>query len=178
MLTRLIHYLKTKMITTLFTDLSRGSPSTEYTQIGVSSIMDTWICLEQVKIGGERNRTLHIAKSRGMQHSNQVREFIMTDRGVELVDVYLGPSGVITGSARAALEAREVVDEERRRRETDRIQARIVQRKRLLEARIALLQEEYLAEEAQLQESMVEAEEETQYAAGLRDTMAKLRESK
>lgn len=137
--------------------------------------MDAWIRLEQVKIGGERNRTLHIVKSRGMQHSNQVREFLITGRGIELREAYLGPSGVVTGSARAALESREELESARRSREGDRIRMTIARRKKLLEARVALLEAEFDLEEKAMLESVAEAEEAKDSADELRETMSKMR---
>jgi len=102
MLTRLVDYLKSDHITTMFTSLTSGGDSLEQTEVGMSSLMDTWIVLRDVERGGERNRELHVLKSRGMEHSNQLREFVMTKHGIELVDVYTGPSGVLTGTARVA----------------------------------------------------------------------------
>ena len=102
MLTRLIDFLKLNQITAMFTSLTSGANSTlEQTNIGISSLMDTWLLLRDTEINGERNRTLYVLKSRGMAHSNQIREFLLTSHGIELVDVYLGPEGVLTGTARA-----------------------------------------------------------------------------
>ncbi|AXC10668.1 Circadian clock protein KaiC [Acidisarcina polymorpha] len=127
LLTRLIDFFKAKQITTLFTSLTRGGKDEETTDAGISSLMDTWILVRNVESGGERNRVLYVLKSRGMAHSNQVREFQLSDHGIELVDVYVGPGGVLTGAARLAQEAREaadlLLDEEefaRRRHEMDR----------------------------------------------------------
>jgi len=105
MLTRLMDFLKVQGITTFFTSLTQGGVALEQTEMGISSLIDTWLVLAVVRSGGERNRTLTIVKSRGMAHSNQVVEFGLTRRGVELMDTYLGPSGVLTGSARLAKEA-------------------------------------------------------------------------
>ena len=110
MLIRLIDFLKGKQITTVFTNLTSGGGPTEQTEIGVSSLMDTWLLLRDLELGGERNRSLYILKSRGMSHSNQLREFLLTNQGVDLLDVYLGSEGVLTGSARLAQEAREKAD--------------------------------------------------------------------
>ena len=100
MLTRLIDFLKSKQITTLSTSLTiMGHIETD---IGVSSLMDTWIDLKSVETNGERNRTIDIVKTRGMYHSNQVREFKLSNEGIKLVDLYLGPSGMLTGSARVS----------------------------------------------------------------------------
>ncbi len=126
MLTRLIDYLKMEHITALITTLTKGGSSTEQTEVGISSLMDTWMVLTDIESGGERNRGLMILKSRGMAHSNQIREFLLTDQGIRLEDVYLGPAGVLTGSARAAQESKERMAEagmkddfDRKRRELE-----------------------------------------------------------
>ncbi len=105
MLIRLIDFLKMKGVTCLLTDLTREKGGTEQTSEEISSLIDTWILLRDIELNGERNRGLYILKSRGMAHSNQIREFLMSNEGIDLLEVYLGPSGVLTGSARAAQEA-------------------------------------------------------------------------
>ena len=108
MLTRLLDYLKMEQITTLFTNLtSFASASLEHTDLGLSSLMDTWLLLRDVESHGERNRGLYILKSRGMAHSNQIREFVITDKGINLLDVYLQPGGFLMGTARQQKEAQE-----------------------------------------------------------------------
>ena len=107
MLTRLIDFLKMQRITALLTNLTSGDEAPEKTDVDISSLVDTWLLLRDIELGGERNRAMYVLKSRGMAHSNQIREFLLTDRGIELQDVYLGPEGVLTGSARQAQEARE-----------------------------------------------------------------------
>jgi circadian clock protein KaiC len=107
MLTRLIDFLKNLEITTLFTSLTSGGNELEQSEVGISSLMDTWILLKAVESENERNRILYILKSRGMGHSNQMREFLLTSRGIELIDVYVGLGTVLTGSARLAQEARD-----------------------------------------------------------------------
>ncbi|MEN6336267.1 MAG: circadian clock protein KaiC [Phycisphaerales bacterium] len=107
MLTRMIDYLKNQGITAFFTSLTEGGGPAEQTEVGVSSLMDTWLLLRNVEAGAERNRLLFILKSRGMAHSNQVREFLLSDDGIRLKDVYSGPGAVLTGSARIAQEARD-----------------------------------------------------------------------
>jgi circadian clock protein KaiC len=99
---RLIDYLKSKQITVFLTDLTLGDTDRDHeqTEIGISSLMDTWIELQTLKVNGERNRILYVLKSRGMMHSNQVREFVFTSRGVNLVEVYLGDGKVLTGTER------------------------------------------------------------------------------
>jgi len=107
MLLRLIDYLKAQQVTAFLTHLTSGGKAAEATDVGISSIIDTWLLLRDIELGGERNRGLYVLKSRGMKHSNQIREFVITPEGIQLLDVYVGPEGVLTGSLRAAQEARE-----------------------------------------------------------------------
>ena len=107
MLLRLIDFLKQKQITALMTTLTGGADAQEQTEVNISSLVDTWLLLRDIESGGERNRGLYILKSRGAAHSNQIREFLLTDHGVELRDVYLGETGLLTGSARVAQEAKD-----------------------------------------------------------------------
>lgn len=109
-LTRLIDFLQTQGITVMFTALSLNNIVSEQTDEGVSSLVDAWILIRDIELNGERNRGLYIMKSRGMKHSNQVREFTITDKGLKLVDVYLGPDGVLTGSAREAHRLQQLTD--------------------------------------------------------------------
>ena len=103
MVTRLIDMFKSRQITALFTSLTLGEAKTEPNELSISSQMDTWILLRNLESNGERNRGLYVSKSRGMQHSNQIREFVLTDQGVQLLNVYAGSSGMVTGSARVTL---------------------------------------------------------------------------
>jgi circadian clock protein KaiC len=130
MLLRLIDYLKAQQITAFLTHLTSGGSASEATDVGISSIIDTWLLLRDIELGGERNRGLYVLKSRGMKHSNQIREFVITPEGIQLLDVYVGPEGVLTGSLRAAQEAREQAaaaelqeDIAAKQRELDRLQA-------------------------------------------------------
>ncbi len=107
MLLRLIDFLKQKQITALMTTLTGGADAQEQTEVNISSLVDTWLLLRDIESGGERNRGLYILKSRGAAHSNQIREFLLTDHGVELRHVYLGETGLLTGSARVAQEAKD-----------------------------------------------------------------------
>jgi circadian clock protein KaiC len=126
MLVRLIDFLKMKGITALFTSLTGGGEAEMQSEVGVSSLMDTWMLVRSLEINGERTRTIYILKSRGMAHSTQVREFCLTDHGIDLVDVYIGPEGILTGTARDMQASRE------RMAETQR-QAKIDHQRRLLE---------------------------------------------
>jgi circadian clock protein KaiC len=101
----LIDYPKSEGITALMTSLTPGAAALERAQGGISAVLETWILVNTFELNGERNRDLSVLKSRGMSHSNQVREFVITCRGVALLDVYVGPGGVLTGCARANQEA-------------------------------------------------------------------------
>jgi len=107
MLTRVIDFLKAQSITTIFTSLTAGSSALEQSEVGISSLMDTWLLLRMLESSNERNRLLYVLKSRGMGHSNQMREFQLSDNGIKLVDVYVGPGTVLTGSARVVQEAKD-----------------------------------------------------------------------
>ena len=150
MLMRLVDYLKSREITALFTSLNHAAGGLEQTDLGISSLIDTWLLLRDIELAGERNRGLHILKSRGMAHSNQIREFLLTDRGVQLTEVYLGPDGVLTGSARLAQEAKEKSTEVERSLAIDRKRRELARRQQALEAQIAVLQLQFQTDEEEL----------------------------
>ena len=150
MLLRLTDYLKSRQATAMFTHLSSGGVAgamLENTDLGVSSIIDTWILLRDIELAGERNKGLYILKSRGMKHSNQIREYLLTPEGVKLEDVYIGPEGVLTGSMRAAQEARERASDIARGEEVARKQRDLERKRGALEAQIAALRAEFKAAE-------------------------------
>jgi circadian clock protein KaiC len=158
MLTRLVDFLKAEQITAFFTHLSSKTASDanpEATDYGISSVMDTWLLLRDIELGGERNRGLYVLKSRGMAHSNQIREFVLTDHGIELLDVYLGSEGVLTGSARLAQEARERAAEAERRQEGAQRRLQAERKRKALEAQIAALQAEMEAESVEWEQAYV-----------------------
>ncbi|MBK1704205.1 circadian clock protein KaiC [Halochromatium glycolicum] len=159
MLTRLIDFLKTRQITALFTSLTTGGESLERTDSAISSLIDSWLLLMAVNTGGERNRTLSVLKSRGMAHSNQTREFLITNDGIELREVYLGPDGVLTGSARAVWESAEESERLARRQEIERRQHELERRRAVLDAQITALRQEFEAQEAETM-AMIERERE------------------
>ena len=158
MLVRLIDFLKTSGITALFTNLTTGGNAWERTDVGVSSIIDTWILLRDIELGGERNRGLYVLKSRGMKHSNQIREFVITPKGIELQPVYVGPEGVLTGSMRAAQEAREKAAQLERAQQVQRRQRELAARRAALEAQIKALQAEFTSVEQEAGVSATQAE--------------------
>lgn len=102
MLARLIDFMKVLQITGLFTSLTVDEGSPETTDLGISSFMDTWLVLGNTEINGERIRSINVLKSRGMAHSNQVREFILTRRGLSLLDVVRRQGRVLVGAERSA----------------------------------------------------------------------------
>jgi circadian clock protein KaiC len=154
MLSRLIDFLKMKQITAFCTDLTAVGGSLERTEVGISSLTDTWLLLQVMEESGERNRGLYILKSRGMQHSNQVREFCLSDNGILLQDVYIGTGGVLTGSARIGQEAKDKAEMLARRQEIERKQGDIERKKGVVEAQIAALRSGFEAEKDELERSI------------------------
>lgn len=157
MLLRLVDFLKGRGITAFLTSLTSGS-DTEQTEVGASSLVDTWLMLRAIESNGERNRGLFVLKSRGMAHSNQIREFTLGQQGMELRDVYLGPAGVLTGSSRLAQEAREEAERRGRSREIQRHRRELERRRRALDARIATLKAEFEAETEELERTLLEGQ--------------------
>ena len=147
MVTRLIDVFKSRHITALFTSLTTGDNAAESTEVGVSSQMDAWLLLRNLESNGERNRGLYVLKARGMAHSNQIREFVLTDHGVQLIDVYVGPSGLLTGSARIAQDLREKVDAANRKQQLERKQLELKQKRLQMETQIERLRAEFKIEE-------------------------------
>jgi circadian clock protein KaiC len=145
MLLRLIDLLKSRQVTAMFVNLTTGGDAWERTAVGVSSLIDTWILLRDIELAGERNRGLYVLKSRGMKHSNQIREFVITEQGVQLLDVYVGPEGVLTGSMRAAQEDREKAAALTRAQDVERKQRDLARRRAALEAQITALRAEFEA---------------------------------
>jgi circadian clock protein KaiC len=156
MLIRLIDFLQAEQITVLFTALTLNNVMTEQTDEGVSSLVDAWLLVRDIEANGERNRGMYIMKSRGMKHSNQVREFVITDEGLDLVDVYLGTDGVLTGSAREAQQLLEATGEVLRTHALSRKDVEIKRKRSVLEAKIASLQEEFESVQDELNKSYIE----------------------
>ncbi|MDD8025845.1 MAG: circadian clock protein KaiC [Acidobacteriota bacterium] len=147
MLMRLMDFLKMKQITGLFTSLTTSGGSLEQSEAAISSLIDTWLLVRDIEFGGERNRGLSILKSRGMVHSNQIREFLLTDHGVELRDVYVGASGMLTGSARLTQEAQEKAAILGHDQEADFRRIELERKRTTLEAKIAVMRAEFAMEE-------------------------------
>lgn len=111
MLLRLLDHLQNEGITVMLTALNSGE--LEHIDENVSSLVDSWLLLRDVEFDGERNRELFIMKSRGMQHSKEVREFIISSKGLDIVDVYRGPQGVLIGNARKMKQKEDVFNQKR-----------------------------------------------------------------
>lgn len=177
LLTRLIDFLKIRQVTTLLTSLTTGGSSTELTGIGVSSLMDTWVVLKDIEGEGERNRGISIVKSRGMAHSNQVREFRITDKGFAVEDVSLAEFGGLTGAARAEQEAKEGALSLARTREIARMKKLIERKRAILDARIASLQDDFEAEEEGIQKNIEKTESVEQERRSRKARVAGLRQA-
>jgi circadian clock protein KaiC len=145
---RLIDFFKMRQITAFFTSLNSGNQIEESTDIGISSLMDTWLMLRDHENNGERNRLVYVLKSRGMAHSNQVREFRLTAHGIELIDVYIGQGNVLTGTARLAQEIREKEADQEHLQELARKRRERLHKESLLQVQIAALQHELDASQA------------------------------
>jgi circadian clock protein KaiC len=169
-LMRLLDFIKMNGVTTLFTSLTEDAAHAEDSEVGVSSLMDTWILLRNLEYNGERNRGLYVLKSRGMAHSNQIREYILTEHGVELVDVYTGPGGVLAGTARVMQEARENAEALRRQEEIERRKRELERKRASLEARLRAEREEFAAQEEEALKEIAELRlNETSLARGRLD---------
>lgn len=147
---RLIDYLKAQQITVLMTNLIASGMPMKHTEIGISSLMDSWLEVRAVENNGERNRLLQLLKSRGMGHSNQVREFRLTDLGIDLVDVYLGQNQVLAGTARAAQESADRQAHLERQQQLVRRRREIEKQRKITQDQIATLQMQMEAESAEL----------------------------
>ena len=149
-LIRLVDFLKTMQVTAVFTSLTHGNSALEHTEAGVSSLMDAWLLLRDMELNGERNRVLYLLKSRGMPHSNQLREFHITGNGIRLTEAYTGAEGVLTGSARLAQEAKERAAALVRAQDIERRQRELDLKRREVEGQIAALRAALESEEHEL----------------------------
>jgi circadian clock protein KaiC len=142
MMMRLMDFLKKSGITAVFVSLTGGGSELGSTTVDVSSLADTWILLRDIESDGERNRCIYVLKSRGMAHSNQLREFVITTKGIKLISPYIGPGSVLTGSSRVNQEAREKSAALQRDFEISRKQQQLSRKRLALEAQVASLQAE------------------------------------
>jgi circadian clock protein KaiC len=175
MLMRLIDLFQSEQITVMFTALTLNTIVNEQTDEGVSSLVDAWVLVRDIEANGERNRGMYIMKSRGMKHSNQVREFMITDKGLDLLDVYLGPEGVLTGSARKAQKLHELTGVALHHQAAGRKDREIERKKQLLESNIASLQSEFESIKEELNRTFQEEELRKEVAENTRKQMTDLR---
>jgi circadian clock protein KaiC len=175
MLMRLLDFLKMKQITAIFTTLTQGGSALEHTVVGISSLIDTWILLRDIEANGERNRCLYVLKSRGMAHSNQLREFVLTNHGIQLLPAYLGTGTVLTGSARLAQEAREKAAALNRQQQTEQKKKELERKRADMEGQIAQLRAQLAEEEDRLNRIIVQGEEREQQLREDELQMSKIR---
>jgi circadian clock protein KaiC len=175
MLMRTLDFLKTRQITALLTTLTNGGSALEQTAVGISSLIDTWILLRDVELNGERNRCLYVLKSRGMAHSNQVREFLFTDHGIQLVPAYVGAGAVLTGSARLAQEAQEKASALVRQQETEQKRKELELKRAAIEGQIAVLRAQFAEEEDRVTRLIRQEEQQEAQLAEDEVQMSKLR---
>jgi len=175
MLLRLIDFLKEKQITALMTTLTGGAAAQEQTEVNISSLVDTWLLLRDIESGGERNRGLYILKSRGAAHSNQIREFLLTDHGVELRNVYLGETGLLTGSARVAQEAEDALQALLAEQEIETRQCVLDRKRKAIEAQMDALRLELEAEEEESRRLIAQEQMKLKKCEQDQDKMAKSR---
>src|SRR5579864_2082760 len=175
MLIRLIDFLKQRGVTAFLTNLTSAGDALERTDVEISSIVDSWLFVRDVELNGERNRALYVLKSRGMAHSNQLREFLLTERGVDLLDVYVGPDGVLTGSSRLSQEAREKEAAMTRQQEAERKERERRRKREALEARIAALRKEFEMEEEESENDNEQEVSRAKLIAENREAMARSR---
>ena len=156
MLTRMVDFLKARRITAFFTAMTHSGSVLEGTETDIPSLIDTWLLLRDIELNGERNRGLYVLKSRGMAHSNQIREFGLSRQGIQLRNVYVGPGGVLTGSARLAQEAQEQAARVLEQQEIEDRQRQLERKSQTLAAQIAALNTDFAAEEAAVRRTVAQ----------------------
>ena len=177
MVTRLIDYLKAGQVTSLFTSLTQGGHVLQQSEAAMSSLMDAWLLLQDFEGNGERNRVLYVLKARGMAHSNQIREFLISDRGIDLVDAYIGTSGVLTGSARAAQRAREKAAVLAAQQEAAQLKREVERKRAALERQISGLRADYETEAVELRRIAEQVGMQTRLLTTERTELGRLRQA-
>jgi circadian clock protein KaiC len=175
MLTRLMDFLKTQQITAMFSSLTGSTKEIEDSEVGVSSLMDAWLLVKNIESNGERNRGLYILKARGIAHSNQVREFRLSEHGLDIIDTYVGSEGVLMGSARATQAAREaasVIEQEAARQ---RKQRELQRKQELYEAQLVALRAQFESEREAILKELEEDQKREGIVANQRVEIARLR---
>src|ERR1044071_5413023 len=177
MVTRLIDFLKGSQVTSLFTSLTRGGHALQQSEIAMSSLMDSWLLLQDFQGNGERNRVLYVLKARGMAHSNQIREFLISSRGIDLVDAYIGPGGVLTGSARAAQTAREKAEAFASQQEAASRKRELESKRAAIELQIGGLRSEHEADAEEIRRIDQQVGTRTRVLSAERTELARLRQA-
>ena len=177
MLTRLIDFLKIRQVTAMFTSLTSGGMQAEDSEVGVSSLMDAWLLVKNIESNGERNRGLYILKARGIAHSNQVREFMMTNHGIELIEAYIGFEGVLMGSARLAQLARETAAQFERQQLSARKERELRRKQEVYEAQLLALKGQYETERDTILKELEDEQVRVRVADDQRLQIARLRQS-
>ncbi len=147
MLIRLVDFIKRENITGFFTNLTSGASHEETTNVYISSLMDTWLLLRDIEENGERNRGLYVLKSRGMANSNQIREFLITPEGVKLKEVYLGRTGILTGSSRVIQEKNDQEESEKLDEKIKQLEIELTRKRKAMETQVELAQMELQSNE-------------------------------
>jgi circadian clock protein KaiC len=174
MLTRQVDFLKAKGVTAFFTSLNADADLAQPDQ-QMASLVDTWLLVKTLEGNGELNRVLYVLKARGMAHSNQIREFLLTNQGIELADVYVGPQGVLTGSARQAQEAQERSDGAARVEDLEQRRVNLAQRREAVEAQTADLWREFEDEARVVERLLTDGSAGADDRAGQRAEQGRLR---
>jgi circadian clock protein KaiC len=176
MLVRLVDFLKNKGITTLFTSLMVNMNDLD-AQVGISSLMDTWILLRNRETNGEHNRVLNILKARGIAHSSQVRELRLSDNGIELLDVYVGPQGMLTGTARIVREALDKIEDSQQKEEIERLERNLERKRQRIAGQIAALQTELTEDEENLALALSQKARHSQALQAVHHEIASIRQA-
>ena len=177
MLTRLIDFLKSQQVTAMFTSLTTGGRDFEDSEVEVSSLMDAWLLVKNIESNGERNRGLYVLKARGIAHSNQVREFLLTDSGIRLIDAYVGSEGVLMGSARSSQLARDKAADVDRKQTLERKQRELRHKQELYEAQLIALKGQYESERDAILRELEEEKQRQREVAEQRLEIARLRKA-
>jgi circadian clock protein KaiC len=177
MVTRLVDFLKGRQVTSLFTSLTHGDHALQQSEIVISSLMDSWLLLQDFEGNGERNRVLYVLKARGMAHSNQVREFLISNQGIDIADAYIGPSGVLTGASRRAQADREKAEALAGQQEANRRKRELERKRATLEQQITGLRSEHETEEAELRRMDEQVGTQTRVLTAERSELARLRQA-
>lgn len=175
MLMRLLDFLKMRGITAFLVSLTTAGLTLEHTDVGISSLIDTWVLMRDIELNGERNRCLYLVKSRGMAHSNQLREFLMSKEGIRLIPAYVGSGGVLTGSSRLAQEAKEQAEMVLRAQEIEGQRMELDRERQALQAQISALQSQFAAKEREMQRLIDEGQQRERILTADKEAMSQSR---